>query len=991
MSTSGSGRAPRSSEHEALPNLKQAPLPARPRAVLEAMLSVASVALEQGVTATLNELEQQLFKLAEQAKSNEHQNRCFETLREIRRGRADVAPRFVIRLEAALASLDGSHEVPGFARMSRSERQDLSLIEPEEFEESLALQEVASKAEIRHSQMLFALGQRFGVLAGAPALEPDELPVGPHRLCECLRHAAACLDIQLEHRVLLFRAFDRICMAQFGRLYEQLNELCIEHRVLPNLQLQTPRGRRGESAPAPAAEPASRSGARTEPGRAGAAGAPSARAGTAGEGGNAGGTQGFGGGGGQGGAGHAQSAGGSAGQAGGGQAGGGQAGGGQAGGGHAGGGFAGGGGAAGGHAGAGQAGGGLAGAGAPAGAPGSGGTGQGGGFAGAGAQGGGAAAGGIAARSRAGAANQPGHPGGAGVTGGSGGPGGGAQGGGTGGATQGGDGEGDPGGALPDTRNDPKFTGFANPMTGWPGTPPPPMHDSGAGHADARDLELFETMRDLMGGRRRALGLNPPPGQENAHAVRTEDVQSVLSALQSKPAPPMMIGGKMVSRSISHLKQDLMAQLRQITPDGKPPKLAETDGDTIDLMGMLFDHLGKDAKADSAAQQLMTRLQIPLLRVALRDKSFFTRRSHPARQLLNSVAEAGLYWLDDEADDRALVEKMRLVVDRVTGEYDDDIDLFEELLGDLSKHLGTLARKSEVAERRHVDAAKGRERLELARSTAAKAIEQRIGKKNPPALIRTLLEQAWTDVLALTVLRQGENSDMYRRRLNVADQLLHGISPETLTARQDDPDTRALKKEVESGLSQVGYHGEDVQAVVNRLFGGGKGAATDDSASLTELAIKLKQRSRLGGDAPEADKPETGDKGIVGDKPERKDLTRPPKLLTPLNPEEQRVLERLRTVPFGSWFEFQTNQQGDMVRRKLSWFSTVTGRCLFVNQRGVRVDERTMEQLARDIVRGHARVVEAQKDNIIDRAWNAIMTTLRGFAGKPAEPAAAPA
>ncbi|MBL8272365.1 MAG: DUF1631 family protein, partial [Xanthomonadales bacterium] len=151
MSTSGSGRAPRSSEHEALPNLKQAPLPARPRAVLEAMLSVASVALEQGVTATLNELEQQLFKLAEQAKSNEHQNRCFETLREIRRGRADVAPRFVIRLEAALASLDGSHEVPGFARMSRSERQDLSLIEPEEFEESLALQEVASKAEIRHS------------------------------------------------------------------------------------------------------------------------------------------------------------------------------------------------------------------------------------------------------------------------------------------------------------------------------------------------------------------------------------------------------------------------------------------------------------------------------------------------------------------------------------------------------------------------------------------------------------------------------------------------------------------------------------------------------------------------------------------------------------------------------------------------------------------------------------------------------------------------
>ena len=976
MSTSGSGRAPRSSEHEVLPNLKQAPLPARPRAVLEAMLSVASVALEQCVTATLNEVEQQLFKLAEQAKSNEHQNRCFETLREIRRGRADVAPRFVIRLEAALASLDTTHEVPDFARMTRTQRQDLQLVEPEEFEESLALQEVASKAEIRHSQALFALGQRFGVLAGAPALEADELPVGPHRLCECLRHAGACLDVQLEHRVLMFRAFDRICMAQLGRLYEQLNELCIEHRVLPNLQLQTPRGRRGESAPAPSAasEAAQRAAARGEAAR------PGTGTGTgtgAGEGAGQAGGGGQGGAGGFAGAGAGSGAGADAGGYAGTSAG------------------AGSGGTTG--AAAGGAAGGMGGAGQPsvggrAGAPGAAGTGAGG--SGAGTQGGGAAGGagaasGIAARSRAGASAFPGHPGGAGVAGGAAGGAPGSDGDAAAGAGT--------GGAMPDTRNDPRFAGFNNPMTGWPGTPAPPAQsrapatpsEGGGGQADARDLELFETMRDLLGGRRRALGLNPPPGQENAHAVRTEDVQSVLSALQSKPAPPMMIGGKMVARSISHLKQDLMAQLRQLTPDGKPPKLADTDGDTIDLMGMLFDHLGKDAKPDSAAQQLMTRLQIPLLRVALRDKSFFTRRSHPARQLLNSVAEAGLYWLDDESDDRALVEKMRLVVDRVTSEYDDDVDLFEDLLGDLSKHLGTLARKSEVAERRHVDAAKGRERLELARATAAKAIAQRIGKKNPPALIRTLLEQAWTDVLALTVLRQGENSETYRRRLGVADRLLEPSTPEQLTARKDDPDTRALRQEVEAGLGQVGYHGEDVQAVVRRLFGGAAGK--DDEASLTELAIKLKQRARLGGEAGDGDKADKADKGDRLDKAERKDPTRPPKLLTPLNAEEQRVLERLRTIPFGSWFEFQTNQQGDMVRRKLSWFSTVTGRCLFVNQRGVRVDERTMEQLARDIVRGHARVVEAQKENIIDRAWNAIMTTLRGFAGKPAEPTPAPA
>lgn len=505
-------------------------------------------------------------------------------------------------------------------------------------------------------------------------------------------------------------------------------------------------------------------------------------------------------------------------------------------------------------------------------------------------------------------------------------------------------------------------------MTGWPGHAPPPVERQ---QPDARELELFDTMRDLLAGRRHALGL-PQPATEGSHQVRGEDVQSVLASLQTKPTPTMMMGGKLVSRSVSHLKQDVLSQLRQVTPDGKAPRLSEMDADTIDLVGMLFEHLSKDVKPDSQVQQLMTRLQIPLLRVALKDKSFFTRRSHPARQLLNSVAESGLFWLDDESDDRALVEKMRVVVDRVSAEYDDKLDVFEDLLGDLSKHLTTITRKSEVAERRHVDAAKGRERLEQARSTASRAVAERIGKSNPPALIKTLLEQAWTDVLALTLLRQGETSEAYRKRLAVADQLLE-TNTESLGAVPDDARHRALRQEVEAGLSQVGYHGEDVQAVVRRLFGGPSAAANDDPASLTELAIKLKARSRLGGDAD-------GDRDAKA---------KPLVASSPLSPDEQRVLERLRTIPYGTWFEFTINQQGDKARRKLSWFSTLTGRCLFVNQRGVRVEERTLDALAREVVRGTARVVEAQKESLIDRAWNAIVASLRQFGGKPATAAAA--
>ena len=438
--------------------------------------------------------------------------------------------------------------------------------------------------------------------------------------------------------------------------------------------------------------------------------------------------------------------------------------------------------------------------------------------------------------------------------------------------------------------------------------------------------------------------MNSHVAPEQTHSVRTEDLQSVLGALQVKPATPIRAGGKVINRTIGHVKQDLLSQLRQSAPDDKTPRLEDVDSDTIDLVGMLFDHLGKDAKATGPAQDFLTKLQVPLLRVALKDKSFFTRRSHPARQLLNSVAEAGLYWMDEEGEDRQLIEKMQLVVDRVSDEYDGNLGVFEELLTDLSKHLGTLTRKSEVAERRHVDAARGRERLDLARSTATKAISKRIAGQNPPALIRTLLEQAWTDVLALTILRQGEDSDAYRKRLAIADQLVGALGGEQ--ARGNEDAVKELRQEVETGLTQVGYHGEDISAVVSRLFGGATRAVNDEEpTSLTELAIKLKARSRLGGDA----EPETTVASGVARSKEG----------PPLTPEEQRVLERLRTVPFGTWFEFKINQQGDKVRRKLSWFSTMTGRCLFVNQRGARADERTLEQLAREIVSGQAGVVES--------------------------------
>ena len=181
---------------------------------------------------------------------------------------------------------------------------------------------------------------------------------------------------------------------------------------------------------------------------------------------------------------------------------------------------------------------------------------------------------------------------------------------------------------------------------------------------------------------------------------------------------------------------------------------------------------------------------------------------------------------------------------------------------------------------------------------------------------------------------------------------------------EGEPGSQALASHVQTSLSQVGYHEDEAAVIAQRLT-----ATTDDNedpASRTELAMKLKARVRLGEDKVHAEKPQ----------------------LPARTAAEQARYEQLRVLPFGCWMEFNTNQQGDLARRRLSWYSRITDNALFVNQRGQRVAEYSLDQLARMMARGQARLVTAERGRLVDRAWQATISALRSFAGRGDQAAA---
>lgn len=807
--------------------LSQRALPRRVRQLLEGVLKFASDELERGLKATLDETEQQLFKLADQARSGDIQASCFEALREIKRGRADVVPRFLIALEGALATLkdppEASPLASGDTRMAFGE---LSLVADVELEQNMLLGEIASRCEVRHSLPLFLLGQRFGVIAGRPAFEAERLPVGPRGLCGFLRSAVATLDLNNEYRLLIYRQFERQVMGLIGSLYEALNSYLARERVLANLSFAPNRKPGAPRAEAAAPDKPAADKTPSEPKPAGER-SPSP----------------------------------------------------------------------------------------------------------------------FAASPSPGRASVPPHAGSSAHA----------------------------GAFQPDTvpYRDPNEPGLGaghapqaaayagpRPYTAWPGTASAEPMDMGA-EAGGADGRMFDMLRDLLAGRRALLGKlggaqsAPPP---NAHVASRDDVQAVLSLLQAREPTPVLVDGKPAPRSLAHLKQDLLAQLRQVTPPGMSPSLAAEESDVIELMTLLYEHILRDIKQSSPVASLLTKLQVPMLRVAMTDKGFFTRRQHPARQMLNVVAETGTSWLlDTDEADRGLLEKISVVVDKATHDYIGDSAVFESLVGDLQQQMQTLARKAEVAERRHVEAARGKEKLELARISAEQAIGQRLQGKRVPRFISTLLQQAWSDVLALTLLRGGEESPLYQQQLDIAEQLIQIGSGQTVPPAV----LSQLREDIERALVKVGYHDGDAAAITGRLLASEDEPEPEgEGNSRTELAMKLKSRVRLG-QASEA-------------------AENLPPTAAPLNEAERAQFERIRHLPFGTWFEFPEAERGS-VRRRMSWFSTVTGNALFVNHRGQRAAEHSLEWLARELHTGRVKVVMAEQGTVIDRAWQSIMGALKSF------------
>jgi len=762
--------------------LALAELPRRVRLVLEHVLQEIRSDMGRQLQTVLLETELALSRQGSPVNDPKVEAAKFVSLNNLRVGQQRFTHRFLADIEAGLAGL---HEQRRNRRLEEQQEtgQGLTLLDDEAMSDQAMLNNIASRIESRNSLALQLMGQRFGVLAGAPAFDGEHLPIGPYALCQALHDASSELEFPPHAKFELYRQFEKVLMALYSTLLEALNNKLASDGILPHLSFVPVRAR-----------PAS-----------GGSGSPRTTTTMPALG---------------------------------------------------------------------------AGDGGPA-----------------------PASKGAAAIDLPSALTMEGKgranfmPAG----------------------TQ----------AVPQAPHPVQGSQAAQ---GPASVAPPKPGGLGAG---------FAALQNLLKRRRVLLAKLRPGGQDERvrEPLRRDEVLGALQRMRANATKADTIGD---------FRQILLAQARQM--HGHGVALADSDSDTFELLALFLAQLQREMRKGSDGEVLVERLRLPMLQLALRDHRFFVDPSHPGRMLLDAVSRGGARWLAEDDVDLQWLGLLQRAVATVQQDAEGAFDTFVEANQTLQSGLQALARKTEMAERRQVEAARGREKLEVAKQRANGEIARLLGGRSLPRFHAILMDQAWADVLSLTHLRNGEQSAAWRDLIDTTAAIIDAST----SSGQPHADP-AFVARVQGALEQVGYHADDATAIARQLANGR--AEDADLASRTELLVQLRARARLG----------EGNVAAPGtDLPTR-------------DAAEEAAFRQLRALQEPTWVEFDEDADEAIVRRRLAWTSQHTHQTLVVNRRGMRTLSEDLDVLARKLAAGKLRVLEVDVGPA-EAAWEATMASLQRIA-----------
>lgn len=408
------------------------------------------------------------------------------------------------------------------------------------------------------------------------------------------------------------------------------------------------------------------------------------------------------------------------------------------------------------------------------------------------------------------------------------------------------------------------------------------------------------------------------------------------------------------STEIDKLKEMILDNVRNETGIYYP-SLSMEQQNSLDVMGMFYDQVKQDNAIDSNMLSSLNAINIPLIRTAIGDNTFFENNSHPAREYLEKIIYASQKW-----HGTSVVKNLHKFSSAVASEFDGTTKAFDYANEELDSYLRLTERRAKKAEEKWVNAAKGKEKLDISRHKVEEVIEN-VSENAKPEFVKNVIKYVLQDALTLSLLRHGEDSEEWHKNINTSETIAKMANPELIKDLTPKQKIESLHH-LDQTMDELGFSENDRSKTLNNIKECAQAASTDDlkeDIKLEEVATINKNKKNI--------------KKAGSAKIEE---------LRPLTDLEKTELTKIRLMPYGSLFDFITNQQRNRIRRKLSWFSPVSNKALFVSMLGKQPYEKSLNAVAIDVARKNIIPVKIKKKKYFDTVLIDIFSKLKGIVKK---------
>lgn len=376
------------------------------------------------------------------------------------------------------------------------------------------------------------------------------------------------------------------------------------------------------------------------------------------------------------------------------------------------------------------------------------------------------------------------------------------------------------------------------------------QNSGGLGTVDAQLMDLLRRLAHVPAGAAATWDTSIETGADMGLTVRaglpshSQWSEDLSAASRQGNAPPNLI----------HLHRE---ELRQAAT-------GRLDHMVIDVVSSLFDQVLSDPKVPPQMARLLASLQLPVLRAALGDQSFFSSRRHPVRRFINRMASLACAF-DDFSENPGLAflsHVQELVQDVANGDFD-RMDVYERKLDALEQFI---AEQIGSALTQQGDAASllARKEVELRlQQRYAQQLQTALAAVAMPDFIREFLSQAWSHAIVLVSRDPASTPERTQRIRQFGRELVMSVQPKSGTAQRQVflGQLPKLMQTLNEGLDLIAWTEAQRKAFFGQLLPAHAESLKGQALSALETNLLAKQLDGVFGCAPPAEQdlgPDTG-------------------------------------------------------------------------------------------------------------------------------------